>query len=134
MKMKNLILVVLLTIGSQTLIQAQDVYICELVLFCNQRGQCVAIEICDVVESEPIEEIRDNFRGSFVFKSSTLMLRGFSKKLEGRTIIIKKKNIIKAPEKGNPEKALVGQSIVPGKYKIKNGKLKLQLDKKKRKR
>jgi hypothetical protein len=51
------------------------------------------------------------------------------KKCEGRSVTINKNTFLKLPE-GKKENTLVGKSVLPGKYKINNGRLNLKLEKK----
>lgn len=126
MKMKNLVIVLMFCLSANVCVQAQDVYICTTVLFCNENGNCVEIEICDIVESV-IDELRNPFQGIFKQKSSVLGLGGFPKSFENRTVYIKKGTKILSPEKTATDKDLIGRQVEPGKYVIKNGYLKLGL-------
>lgn len=104
---------------------AGDVYVCETVLFCNDAGQCVEIEICDVVEGIIAPGLR--LGGGFDPAQNLLKLSGLPRALNGQSISIPKGARFSAPARVKPLENLVGRGITPGNYRVDNGSLALKI-------
>ena len=107
-------------------VKAGDVYVCETVLFCNDNGNCVEIEICDVVEGF-LDSRNPAFGGSFDLNRGALKMSGLPRSANGQTVTIKRGTKLQPPRSGKPIEALAGRSVMAGKYQIKGNSLNLKI-------
>jgi len=127
MKFLRIAGVALVSAMLSTAAQAQDVYICETVCFCNDNGACACIEICDIVE-EFSDELTGNPLKIGGFDGGALRISGFPSGMNGRTISIPKGTAFTAAPKGGALERLIGQTVAAGDYKVDGGSVTLKID------